>query len=270
MRLLNTKSQELKDFVGKLPPYAILSHTWEEEEVLFQDIVNHTGNNKLGRAKIVKACSIAAQSNFQWIWIDTCCIDKSSSAELSEAINSMFRWYREYTICYAFLHDVHHDGQFKDSRWFTRGWTLQELIAPGFVLFLDQNLQFFGTKLSKAQEIESIMGIPKGPLCELLRSSVACKMSWAAKRGTTRIEDQPYSLLGLFDINMPLLYREAEKHSFPYNKRSFGHLMTSLSLRGLHVSSLRFFDLLMPSLPFRQSHCIKPTNHWFKLVQPTT
>ena len=211
MRLLNTKSKEPKDFAGSPPMYAILSHTWEADEVLFQDLMNGTHTTKLGWTKIVKACELAAHNHFEWIWIDTCCIDKSSSAELSEAINSMFRWYRDSTICYAYLSDVSHEGRFGFSRWFTRGWTLQELIAPSFVLFLDQRWSAVGSKLSRAREIEKITGIPKASLSDLMRSSIAIKMSWASKRETTRIEDQAYSLLGLFDINMPLLYGEGEK-----------------------------------------------------------
>src|ERR1700712_3533185 len=154
MRLINVHTLKLEYFEGeKKPPYAILSHTWgsTEEEVSFidfQDIA--VSQNKSGFKKIAFLCNEARATGIHYAWADTCCIDKSSSSELLDAINSMFRWYSEANICYAYLSDVQlapdddpddllasgRDDFLKRSRWFTRGWTLQELIAPNTILFL--------------------------------------------------------------------------------------------------------------------------------------
>jgi hypothetical protein len=137
MRLVNTHSLQLEEFIfdgrGR-PTYAILSHTWGKEEVIFFDMADlDKARAKAGFAKVEGACSLAASQGYDYIWIDTCCIDKSSSAELSEAINSMYRWYQWAKVCYAYLVDVQNPNQLEESKWFTRGWTLQELIAPSRV-----------------------------------------------------------------------------------------------------------------------------------------
>ncbi|KAF4436906.1 beta transducin [Fusarium acutatum] len=223
MRLLTVSTLQLKEFIGHAPPYAILSHTWTEEEVLHCDIGNLTAQSKEGYPKLVGCCSKAAQDGFDWVWIDTCCIDKSSSAELSEAINSMYKWYQKATVCYAYLQDVttetcniteiFHITEFGRSRSFTRGWTLQELIAPQIVELCSKEWTVIGTKKSLASSIESVTGIP----ITVLRGShpstynVAERMSWASARTTTREEDLAYCLLGIFDVNMPLLYGEGAK-----------------------------------------------------------
>jgi hypothetical protein len=137
MRLLDTSTLQLMEFQDiATPRYVILSHTWDDGEVLFADIENGTARRKKGYRKLSNCCNRARLDGYQWVWIDTCCIDKSSSAELSEAINSMFRWYQSSQICYAYLADVEscstvHETlvQFKSSRWMTRGWTLQELVG---------------------------------------------------------------------------------------------------------------------------------------------
>ena len=143
---------------------------------------------------------------------DLCCIDKTSSAELSEAINSMYRWYQESGVCYAYLADVPPNA-FSKSRWFTRGWTLQELIAPSTVIFLDQKWQEIGTKSSLQRVISEITGIPTDILLggDLEDASIAQRMSWASKRETTRVEDAAYCLMGIFSIHMPMLYGEGER-----------------------------------------------------------
>ena len=171
--------------------------------------------------KIRQACELARAHGYQYIWIDSCCIDKSSSSELSEAINSMYLWYRSAHICYAFLADVSRtddpkrkDSAFRTSRWFRRGWTLQELIAPEILVFVSAEWSVFGTKATLGSVIEDITGIECGILShkkQLDEVSVAARMSWAAKRETTRIEDQAYSLLGIFDIHMPTLYGEGPR-----------------------------------------------------------
>jgi len=147
MRLLCTKNvPELKEFIGdtsSIPRYAILSHTWEDEEVSLQQMNDPaTCAQKKGFRKIQHTCALAAQNGFDYAWVDTCCVDKRASAELSEAINSMFRWYQNATVCYVFLADLEPgadlDASLPGCRWFTRGWTLQELIAPREVLFYDR------------------------------------------------------------------------------------------------------------------------------------
>ena len=159
MRLLNTTKRKLEEFEGNnIPLYATLSHTWGENEITFQDVEGTGVEENIGYEKVRRTCSIAAGYGFNYVWIDTCCIDKTSSAELSEAINSMYRWYQESGVCYAYLADVlsKTDGhqsiarssEFSESRWFKRGWTLQELIAPSIVLFFDQKWQEIGTKSS--------------------------------------------------------------------------------------------------------------------------
>ncbi|KAH8665740.1 heterokaryon incompatibility protein-domain-containing protein [Tricladium varicosporioides] len=207
----------------EVPEYAILSHTWGTEEVTLQDIKTSNSVGLEGYKKVRKACSVAAANGFEYIWIDTCCIDKTSSAELSEALNSMFRWYQEAEKCYAYLADVpHHSSnqnssvirpEFLHSRWFTRGWTLQELIAPLSVIFLDNEWQEIGTKPDLQEEISEITGIPGDFLLgdDLRHASIAQRMSWASKRETTRIEDLAYCLMGLFGIYMPMLYGEGER-----------------------------------------------------------
>ena len=207
------------------PKYAILSHTWEQEEVSFQDYINPEvtiRSNMKGYSKIVKTCELARNAGLGYAWVDTCCIDKASSAELTEAINSMYQWYKDSVVCYAWLSDLEaSSGQgvapgqdFKDCRWFTRGWTLQELIAPRSVYFYDRDWNFRGTKVDLGDEISQITHISKHVLQEpwgLDRLPIAERMSWAANRRTTRVEDAAYCLLGIFDVNMPMLYGEGAR-----------------------------------------------------------
>lgn len=215
MRLLNCSTLELEEFAKDPgPDYAILSHTWEEDEVLFKDFTQNRieCQVKKGWYKIGKACKQALRDELDYVWIDTLCIDKSSSAELTEAINSMFKWYRTSRICYAYLSDVP-ENNFADSRWFTRGWTLQELIAPEEVQFYDRNWSLRGLKSEMLEDLQNITGVDTTALqgSNLRFFSVARKMSWASKRETTREEDLAYCLLGIFDISMPLLYGEGQK-----------------------------------------------------------
>lgn len=133
MRLLQIQDSgkfSLVERVGNdIPPYAILSHTWgpSKDEVTYHDLLNGTGRNKMGYCKLEFCRKQAEQDRLQYFWVDTCCIDKTSSAELSEAINSMYSWYQAAEVCYAYLADVPSNNTFSCSRWFTRGWTLQEL-----------------------------------------------------------------------------------------------------------------------------------------------
>lgn len=229
MRLIRTGTYPLileEFFDEKIPPYAILSHTWGEGEVSLLDMKNGEATLKVGYAKIKYASDQAAEDKYDYVWVDTCCIDKTSSAELSVAINSMYKWYQKAEICYAFLTDVHTNDTISDealsqprsvlskSRWFTRGWTLQELIAPSNVLFFNSAWITFGTKHSLSRVLSNITGVDSSVLDgtrTLSEVSVAQRMSWASRRQTTRQEDIAYSLIGLFDVNMPMLYGEGKK-----------------------------------------------------------
>jgi hypothetical protein len=222
MRLLNSHTLELHEYWGRnIPRYAILSHTWGDEEVSFQDVKEGSMKAKAGYKKIEYACMQAKMDDYGYCWVDTCCIDKTSSAELSEAINSMYNWYKNATVCYAFLpdvaassagNDIAPDG-FAESRWFTRGWTLQELIAPSTVIFYGMSWAKLGTKSTLRDEVSAITGIDARILDghDPGTTSIARRMFWASNRQTTREEDMAYCLMGIFDINMPLLYGEGEK-----------------------------------------------------------
>ena len=212
-----------------IPPYAILSHTWgpDSEEVSFQDIIDGTGKNKHGYQKLY-FCGYQAKSiGLQYFWVDTCCINKLASAELQRAINSMFRWYQTASRCYVYLSDVSiysQDGQsrhiewesaFRCSRWFTRGWTLQELIAPKFVEFYSRERIRLGDKHTLQRQIIEITGIPKEALQgeSLSKFSVKERFLWAEQRQTTEDEDKAYCLLGIFNIFLPLIYGEGQSNA---------------------------------------------------------
>ena len=219
MRLLSTTKLTLSEFTGSdIPVYAILSHTWgaDSEEVVFTDIGQgpQAWAHKKGAAKVEGFCRVAAENGYEWAWIDTCCIDKSSSAELSEAINSMYQWYRESHVCYVYLSDVPDMDHFHRSRWFTRGWTLQELMAPRFVDFYSADWEELCNKSDYKHQIATITGIEEDAIAGSLqpeRYTIGVRMSWAAKRTTKRIEDMAYSLLGICGVNMPLLYGEGTR-----------------------------------------------------------
>ncbi|KAE8449732.1 hypothetical protein EG329_007507 [Mollisiaceae sp. DMI_Dod_QoI] len=238
MWLINTDTLELEEFPNHPKrEYAILSHRWEETEVSFRSWTARENIQRQGCRKVMRFVQKAAERGFKYAWADTCCINKESSAELSEAINSMFKYYQDSAECYVYLSDlppssrsndggtVHNtsettlsieesrDSAFVNSKWFTRGWTLQELIAPDTVLFFDSDWFLFGTKESLKGSIEDRTGIPQPILDgseQVQLCSIACRMSWAANRQTTRIEDMAYCLLGIFDIHMPLLYGEGQ------------------------------------------------------------
>jgi len=217
MRLLHTMTLLLEEFYGVLPPYAILSHTWTHDEASFRDIISRElrAMRKQGWLKIEEACQLAARDGFSYIWIDTCCIDKSSSAELNEAINSMFAWFKNSGICYAYLDDVADisSDSLAQARWFTRGWTLIELIAPANVQFYNRDWKLIGSRLDLVDQISEITDIDPFVLAggDLGQAKVARRMFWASRRRTTRIEDAAYCLMGLFDVHMLVLYGEGEK-----------------------------------------------------------
>jgi hypothetical protein len=231
MRLLSLDEHgdlALKDFTtDTIPPYAILSHRWGTEEVTFVDLAKDNGRSKAGRRKIVFCGEQAARDGLCYFWVDTCCIDKRDPNELTEAINSMFRWYRDAAKCYAYLSDVATsaiepktcqsawEADFRSSIWFTRGWTLQELLAPASVEFFSAEGKRLGSKISLEQEIHEVTQVPIEALRgQSLRDfSVDERMSWAAKRRTTIKEDRAYCLLGIFGVFMPLVYGEGEEHA---------------------------------------------------------
>ncbi|KAK4544238.1 hypothetical protein LTR36_004448 [Oleoguttula mirabilis] len=234
MRLINTTTHEMEEFMDSaVPAYAILSHTWEKEEVTFADmqIAKHSVLSLMklpsGYKKIRMTCEQARKDKLQYAWVDTCCIDKGSSAELQEAINSMYRWYAQAKVCYVYLFDFRshsHRGRemvevgFLDAlskcKWFTRGWTLQELIASKVLNFYGNGWNLLGTKNQLAESIAATTGIDTGVLLhtrDLASFSIATRMSWAAHRQTSRIEDRAYSLLGVFNVSMPMLYGEGTR-----------------------------------------------------------
>jgi hypothetical protein len=226
MRLLTLRNHgnlAWKEFnQDKIPPYAILSHTWGVEEVSFVDLVHSSGRSKAGYRKIIFCGQQAARDGLRYFWVDTCCIDKRNNTELTKAVNSMFRWYRNAEKCYVYLSDVSTsdsnaetcqsawETDFRQSRWFTRGWTLQELLAPTSIEFYSSQHRRLGNKQSLARLLHGITGIPILALHghPLDKFSVNERMTWAAKRQTTEPEDGAYCLLGIFDICMPLVYGE--------------------------------------------------------------
>jgi hypothetical protein len=138
MWLLHDTELRLQQFSpDDVPQYAVLSHRWEQEEVTFQDMKNETFSYLKGFSKLQGCCKRRAEDGYSWVWIDTCCIEKTSSAELSEAINSMYCWYRDSAVCYAYLVDIQEVTDLATSRWFSRGWTLQELVAPRRLILFD-------------------------------------------------------------------------------------------------------------------------------------
>ena len=297
MRLINTSTYRLEYFAdySHVPGYAILSHTWSHKELLYDDLVKPDVNiaTKPGYNKFRSACLQAQEDNLPYIWIDNCCIDKTSSSELSQSLNSMFMWYQNAVRCYVHLSDVslnyinalasgpttagaddlqEGDGPAKSnrdrallnalspSRWFTRGWTLQELLAPPHVQFFDRNWAKIGMLIDIIDLISEITRIPLEALHKhtpLSQFSVAKRMSWAAYRDTTIVEDRAYSLLGIFDINMPLLYGEGER-SFIRLQKEIVRLSNDHSILIWGGSHLAFFYPryeLFASSPHMFQHC---------------
>lgn len=238
MRLINIRTLQLTSFDETPPPYAILSHRWADNEMTFERFMKPAQRSGPGFAKIEKFCKLLRKPSFytpsslspvEWGWVDTCCIDKRSSAELSEAVNSMAQWYKNAQICVAHLSDVSisdrqaddREKQLGKSTWFTRGWTLQELLFSAHVMFYDRDWTlipgFNKRTAAGALALSLISGVPEHCLLDsqfVQKESVADRMSWAAHRHTTRPEDEAYCLLGLFNINMPLLYGEGSSRAF--------------------------------------------------------
>ncbi|KAK7972323.1 ankyrin repeat-containing protein [Apiospora saccharicola] len=223
MRFINTstfKFRELSDAEVRCLEngYSILSHrwTWGSDEITYHDILALDANVKAkgGYSKFAGACALAKALGYDLLWDDTCCINKTDSVELGEAINSMYHWYAESALCIAYLEEVDTAEHIEQSEWFSRGWTLQELIAPNTVQFYDTDWTLLGDKSSLSDVLVRKTGIPAdvlGNKKEPRACSVAQRMSWAAGRTTGRLEDRAYSLMGLFDVNMPMIYGERER-----------------------------------------------------------
>ena len=218
-----------KDLVSNVPPYAILSRTWgdDDDEVNFDDLTNGLGKGKSKNVytKLQFCGNQARKDKIEYFWVDTCCINKANQAELSEAITSRFCWYRDAVKCYVYLPDVStsaHDDSgeneqvwqsaFRISRWFTRGWTLQELLAPRCVEFFSQEEKLLGNKKTIEELIHEITDIPIAALQEIAISKfpVDERLLWAAKRNTKKREDKAYCLLSIFNVLMPLVYGEED------------------------------------------------------------
>jgi hypothetical protein len=219
-----------KDLINDIPPYAILSHTWgdNEEEITYKDVMEGLGREKVGYKKIQFCAAQTARDGLQYFWVDTCCIDKSNHVEFSEAIISMFRWYQNSVACYVYLTDVSITSQkpaeqcrelweqsFLTSRWFIRGWTLQELIAPQVVKFFSIEGNVLGDKKSLENQVHAVTKIPVRALrgYALSTFTIQERLAWARSRKTQREEDETYCLLGMFDVHMPLLYGERKENA---------------------------------------------------------
>jgi hypothetical protein len=230
MRLLqcdNDGEFSLTEFAANdVPIYGILSHRWGAEEVTYNDLLDGTYKTKAGYEKIQFCGEQARRDGLQYFWVDTCCIDKSDVVEYQHAINSMFRWYRDAIKCYVYLPDVSRprsvladntndswESLFRKSEWFRRGWTLQELIAPASVDFFCKDMELLGNKISLERHLCEITGIPAKALrgSSMSDFSVAERMSWTECRVTTYEEDKAYSLLGIFNVYMPVIYGEGKE-----------------------------------------------------------
>lgn len=234
MRLLdcdNGQFRLIKAPAGAIPRYAILSHTWnsDSQEVTFRDLVDGTGMEKTGYEKIRFCAAQAKRDGLRYIWVDTCCIDKTNNTELAEAINSMYRWYQNAARCYAYLSDISDsesegdsqqspptwESAFRRSKWFTRGWTLQELLAPASVEFFTKSGLRLGDKRTLERQIHEITNIGVQALRgnDLSMYSVEERFKWAETRQTALEEDWAYCLLGIFGIFMPLIYGEGKTNA---------------------------------------------------------
>jgi len=236
------------------PQYAVLSHTWQapKHEITFKEISENSGKEKAGYRKVEFCRNQAQIDGLNYFWIDTCCIDKSSSAELSKAINSMFKWYRNAKKCYVYLTDVSTtsgadcdswEPAFLKSRWFSRSWTLQELLAPRVVEFFSREGQKLGDKKILQKLLHEATDIPLLVLqgINFREYPVEEKFRWAARRYTTEPEDRAYSLLGIFELFIPPIYGEGEKHARCRLQEAIEeaaeHAERGEILRGLYIST---------------------------------
>ncbi|KAK4646760.1 hypothetical protein QC761_0046080 [Podospora bellae-mahoneyi] len=201
MRLLNTTTLRLEQFLNIMPQYAILSHTWGEQEVTFNDISSSARTSLKAWQKVKNYCKLARSQGWQYVGIDTCCINKADSYEFGEAINSMFR-------CDGKSRP--RNSEVVQSRWFTRGWTQQELLAPPFLAFVDSDWNIVGSRETCTLAVAYATTIEQKDIQNFRSCSISTELSWASKRQTTKIEDRAYSMMGLLGVHMPLLYGEGK------------------------------------------------------------
>ncbi|KAK1703949.1 hypothetical protein BDP67DRAFT_355712, partial [Colletotrichum lupini] len=218
MRLLSTETKKFEVFdLENAPPYAVLSHLWEHDEVLFQDLRDgQMLRPRAGLRKIDAACLVAQERMLRYIWIDTSCVDIESESERSEAVESSFRIFKSAALCIAYLSDGRFRHTFKRSRWFTRSWALPELIAPPELVFYSRGWELIGTRSELRNHLFDITGVDTFILQggDLAKVSVARKMFWATSRNAYRLEDIAYSLAGLFGVDMMPIYGEGNVSAF--------------------------------------------------------
>ncbi|KAF5371729.1 hypothetical protein D9758_003400 [Tetrapyrgos nigripes] len=260
LRLIDTRTCKLVDFTENehIPAYAILSHRWfRDQEVQYEDFLElqPETRKKLGYRRIRGACKQAFLDGHNYIWIDTCCINQNNADEVSRNINSMYFYYHNSTVCYAYLVDVYtpkykHEssqaGLWSHSKWFTRGWSLQELLAPRKVVFFNADWELIGDKAQLKYSISRLTGIPRSVLdgsSPIEDVNIEERMTWCAGRQTTKPPDLAYCLLGILGVFMVPDYTEDARTAFqrlqrilvrcyPYRFRGFqGDDIYSLLLR---------------------------------------
>ncbi|KAG2141379.1 uncharacterized protein EDB93DRAFT_630557 [Suillus bovinus] len=226
----NVRTERIKDVVTTYFRCVLLSHRWEETEVLLHDIQDkavHELNGLGGIAKLQSFCKIVRDAGYHWAWMDTCCIDKKSNiTELQESVNSMFVWYRHSALTIVYLCDVlpsSQPGALASSVWNQRGWTFQELVASKVVIFYQKDWSLYLGDLSPnhkespaiIKELECATGIDARALVNFTpgMSGAREKLRWASKRVTTLQEDIAYSLFGIFGINLPVIYGEKKQNA---------------------------------------------------------
>ncbi|KAI6042342.1 hypothetical protein EDC04DRAFT_2564452, partial [Pisolithus marmoratus] len=238
------REARIREVVSKFFQYVTLSHRWGSREPLLRDIEGtkiYDLSNMDGLAKLQKFCLRALGHGFLWAWSDTCCIDKDSSAELQEAIGSMFSWYRRSSLTLVYLSDVSNACSFADSLWFKRGWTLQELLAPPTVLFYTRDWTLYmslqvdnhKTNATVLAELQKATGIAEGHLMNFSpgMDDARSRLQWASGRCTTRSEDVAYSLFGIFKLHLPVLYGESAESAI-------GRLLAEIISRSGDISIL--------------------------------
>jgi hypothetical protein len=245
----------IAEWVDDVTRFAILSHTWERGELSYQDLhgqndlsgshlcppdSDQDSDRKRSFEKLHNFCDIAKEYGTEFAWADNVCIDKSSSAELDESIRSMFSWYRDATICIVYLAQTNDLRDLVHDRWFARGWTLQELLAPRHLKFYSKRwhplTEFLNDKISAEdvrklndQRLSRQLDLLSGAILKaaglvmqhvrdfipgIRHPSLPERMQWIARRVTTRGEDQSYSLMGIFDVSISIAYGEGRERAF--------------------------------------------------------
>ena len=257
---------ELRSVVATYFRYATLSHRWGKTEPLLRDIdgraIDNLGQTTDGVAKLQSFCIASCRHGLLWAWSDTCCIDKESSAELQEAIASMFSWYCKSSLTIVHLADVSDTGSLISSEWFKRGWTLQELLAPRNILFFTQDWTVYRAVTSNHKENSTIIGeLEKATgiaSCHLINfrpgvTGARSKLQWASKRCTTRPEDMAYSLFGIFDIHLPIMYGESAEKALGRLLAEVIKLSGDTTILAWEGRSSRFHSCFPPTIDHYQT-----------------